>query len=178
MDRYCCPYLSSTICVEFIDMMGEKNRQVIAEDLRDAKYFSVIGDSTPDLSHVDQLTFIFRFVSEQGNIVERFLAFEPIQSHTGQSLTDCVTAMVENLGLDFSNCRGQSFDNASNMSSRYNGLQAHLKQRNPLIHYGPCAPHSLNLVGVNSIEASSLEVGQYFDLLQSLYTFCAASSLR
>jgi len=71
--------------------------------------------------------------------VERFLAFEPIQSHTGQSLADCVTTMVENLGLDFSNCRGQSFDNASNMSGRYNGLQAHLKQRNPLIHYVPCA---------------------------------------
>lgn len=43
-------YLSSTICEEFIDMMGEKTRQVIAEDLRDAKYFSVIVDSTPDLS--------------------------------------------------------------------------------------------------------------------------------
>lgn len=96
-------YLSSTICEEFIDMMGEKTRQVIAEDLRDAKYFSVIVDSTPDLSHVDQLTFIFRFVSKQGNIVERFLAFEPIHSHTGQSLADCVTAMVENLGLDLSN---------------------------------------------------------------------------
>ncbi|KAL7400230.1 hypothetical protein ABVT39_008832 [Epinephelus coioides] len=171
-------YLSSTICEEFIDMMGEKTRQVIAEELRDAKYFSVIVDSTPDLSHVDQLTFIFRFVSKQGNIVERFLAFEPIQSHTGQSLADCVIAMVENLGLDLSNCRGQSFDNASNMSGRYNGLQAHLKQRNPLIHYVPCAAHSLNLVGVNSIEASSLEVGQYFDLLQSLYTFCAASTHR
>ena len=49
-------YLSSTICEEFIDMMGEKTRQVIAEELRDAKYFSVIVDSTPDLSHVDQLT--------------------------------------------------------------------------------------------------------------------------
>ena len=79
--------LSSTIC-EFIDMMGEKNRQAIAEELHDAKYFSVTVDSTPDLCHVDQLTFIFRFVSKQGNIVERFLAFEPIQSHTGQSLAD------------------------------------------------------------------------------------------
>ncbi len=159
-------------------MMGEKTRRVIAEELHDAKYFSVIVDSPPDLSHVDQLTFILRFVSKQGKIVERFLAFEPIQSHTGQSLADCVTAMVENLGLDLSNCRDQSFDNVSNMSGRYNGLQAHLKQRNPLIHYVPCAAHSLNLVDVNSIEASSQEVGQYFDLLQSLYTFCAASTHR
>ena len=110
--------------------------------------------------------------------MERFLAFEPIHSHTGQSLADCVTAMVENLGLDLSNCRGQSFDNASNMSGRYNGLQAHLKQKKTLTHYVPCAAHSLNLVGVNSIEGSSLEVGQYFDLLQSLYTFSAGSTHR
>lgn len=74
--------------------------------------------------------------------------------------------------------RGQSFDNASNMSGRYNGLQAHLKQKKTLIHYVPCAAHSLNLVGVNSIEGSSLEVGQYFDLLQSLYTFSAGSTHR
>lgn len=85
---------------------------------------------------------------------------------------------MDSLELDLSNCRGQSFDNASNMSGRYNGPQAHLKQRNPLIHYVPCAGHSLNSVGVNSIEARSPEVGQYFDLLQSFYTFCTASTHR
>lgn len=50
-------------------LMGEKNRQVIAEELCDAKYFSVIVDSTPDLSHVNQLTFIFTLVSNQGKTV-------------------------------------------------------------------------------------------------------------
>lgn len=50
-------------------------------------------DSTPDLSHVDQLTFIFSFVDPDGHVVERFLAFEPIESHTGQSLADCILAM-------------------------------------------------------------------------------------
>ena len=64
------------------------------------------------------------------------------------------------------------------MSGKYNGLQAHLKRKNPLIHYIPCAAHSLNLVGVNSIEACSPVVGQYFDLLQSLYTFTSASTHR
>lgn len=39
-------------------------------------------------------------------------------------------------------------------------------------------PHNPNLVGVNSIEASSPEVAQYFDLLQSLYTFNTASTHR
>uniref|UniRef100_A0A8C9YGK0 TTF-type domain-containing protein n=1 Tax=Sander lucioperca TaxID=283035 RepID=A0A8C9YGK0_SANLU len=155
-----------------------KKLQTVADEIREAKYFSVVVDSTPDLSHVDQLTFIFRFVDKKGKVVERFLAFEPIESHTGENLAECVVAMVESLGLELSNCRGQSYDNASNMSGKYNGLQAHLKKRNPLIHYVPCTAHSLNLVGVNTIEASSPEVGNYFTMLQSLYTFCSSSTNR
>lgn len=170
-------YLSSTICDEFIELMGRKTRQTIMKELRDAKYFSVIVDSTPDLSHVDQLTYIFRFVSE-GRIVERFVGFEPISSHRGESLADCVISMVHQLGLDLGNCRGQSYDNASNMSGKYNGLQAHLKKQNPMIRYVPCAAHSLNLVGVNSIEDCSDDVGNYFDFIQSLYNFAAASTHR
>ncbi|GFS65512.1 zinc finger MYM-type protein 1 [Trichonephila clavipes] len=37
---------------------------------------------------------------------------------------------LEKNGLLLDNCRGQSFDNAANMSDRYNGMQAHLKEKN------------------------------------------------
>ncbi|MBN3309056.1 ZMYM1 protein, partial [Amia calva] len=169
-------YLSSGICEEFISLMGNKTKNIIAAEIQQAKYFSVVVDSTPDLSHVDQLTFIFRFVSTEGKVVERFLGFEPLHSHTGASLAECVLKMVRDLGLDLSNCRGQSYDNASNMSGKYNGLQAHLKMQNPLIHYMPCVGHSLNLVGMNSIDDSCEEVTSFFYLLQSLYTFCSTST--
>ncbi|KAL7863371.1 hypothetical protein SRHO_G00123550 [Serrasalmus rhombeus] len=170
-------YLSSTVCEEFIHLMGQRTKQAIVNEIKESKYFSVIVDSTPDLAHVDQLTFIFRFVNNDGHVVERFLAFEPIENHSGDSLAECVVAMVENLGLDLSNCRGQSYDNASNMSGKYNGVQAHLKQRNPLICYVPCAAHSLNLVGVNAVD-SSPEAGRFFDFVQAMYTFCASSTHR
>ncbi len=50
--------------------MGEKAKKIIAAEIRQAKHFSVIVDSTPDLSHVDQLTFIFRIVSAAGKVVK------------------------------------------------------------------------------------------------------------
>lgn len=106
------------------------------------------------------------------------LTFEPIKSHTGESLAECVVAMVVILGLKLSNCRGQSYNNASSMSGKYNGLQTYPKKRNPLIHYVPCAAHSLNVVGVNIIEASSPEAGHYFGTPQSLYNFCSSSTSR
>ncbi|XP_038156371.1 zinc finger MYM-type protein 1-like [Cyprinodon tularosa] len=178
MGRGNTSYLSSTICEEFIELMGAKTKQAIADELQASKYYSIIVDSTPDLSHVDQLTFIFRFVSKEGSVVERFVGFEPITSHTGESLANCVMSVLETLGLELSNCRGQAYDNASNMSGRYNGLQAHLKKSNPLIHYIPCAAHSLNLVGVNSIDRCGNEVSKYFDLIQSIYNFTTASTHR
>ncbi|XP_072225704.1 chromobox protein homolog 1-like [Leuresthes tenuis] len=44
-----------------------------------AKYFSITVDSTPDVAHVDQLTFVLRYVSPEGHSRERFLKFLPIE---------------------------------------------------------------------------------------------------
>jgi len=51
-------YLSSTICEEFIKLMADKVTCVIINEITLAKYFSIIVDSTPDISHIAQLTFL------------------------------------------------------------------------------------------------------------------------
>ena len=50
--------------------------------------------------------------------------------------------------IDIQHCRGQSYDNASAMSGRYNDLQvqANVAAKNNLAAWIPCAGHSLNLV--------------------------------
>lgn len=57
--------MSLTTCETFIDVLGVKTRQTIADEIQEAKYFSVDVDSTPDLTHSDQFTFIFRFVNKK-----------------------------------------------------------------------------------------------------------------
>ena len=42
-----------------------------------------IFESTPDLSHTDQLTVIVRYVLDSGQI-EAFLKFLPLTSHKGE----------------------------------------------------------------------------------------------
>ena len=44
--------------------------------------------------------------------------------------------------ISISNCRGQEYDNGSNMAGKYNSAQA---QFHPLAVFSPCACHSLNL---------------------------------
>jgi hypothetical protein len=55
-------YLSNMVCEEFIHLMAKRVLQNILDKLKASKYFSVSVDSTPDISHVDQLTCILRYV--------------------------------------------------------------------------------------------------------------------
>ena len=53
-------YLFSTVCEEFIEILGERLEEVIVDELKAAEYYSVSVGSTPDVSHTDQLAVIFR----------------------------------------------------------------------------------------------------------------------
>ena len=169
-------YLSSTIFEEFVESMADEVRDTIVKEIRAAKYFSVSVDSTPDISNVDQLTVIIRYV-QNGKAVEHFLTFLQISSHTGEQLASTLLEYLRLQQISFSDCRGQSYDNASNMSGRYSGMQARLKQLNPLALFVPCAAHSLNLVGGNAAD-SCLEAVNFFGLVQKIYTFLSASTHR
>ncbi|GFQ92730.1 zinc finger MYM-type protein 1 [Trichonephila clavata] len=46
-------YLSSDICSEFIDVIGKRALKEILKEIKLARYFSLIIDSTPDASHTD-----------------------------------------------------------------------------------------------------------------------------
>lgn len=63
-DREITSYLSSTTCDEFIKLMGKRVQDAIVGEIK--KYYFIIVDSTPDISHVDQLSVIFRYVNSNG----------------------------------------------------------------------------------------------------------------
>lgn len=103
--------------------MADKVHTAIVAELKIAKYFSVSVDSTPDLTHVDQLTIIVRYLLK-GKPVERFMTFLQLVSHKAQALAQDLLDYFEAETIDFHDCRGQFYDNASNMSGRYTGMQA------------------------------------------------------
>ncbi|KAG8177468.1 hypothetical protein JTE90_008652 [Oedothorax gibbosus] len=63
------------------------------------------------------------------------------------------------------------------MSGVYIGVQARIKELNPLAEYAPCSAHSLNLIGSCAAE-SCTEGISFFGWLQSFFNFFSASTQR
>ena len=84
---------------------------------------------------------------------------------------------LEKHNLSIQDCRGQSYDNASSMSGKYNGLQALVRKENNLAVWLPCTGHSLNLVGNTAAECCPAAVS-FFSLLEEVYVFFTSSTHR
>lgn len=50
--------------------MANKVTNEIINEVKSAKYFSITVDSTPDMLHVDQLSFVVRYVDSNLRPVE------------------------------------------------------------------------------------------------------------
>ena len=100
-------YLSHQICDEFVKLLADAVLSKIVKELKEAKYFSISLDSTPDLSHFDQLTFILRYVLPLGP-VERFVKFLDMEGHAASQMFDSMMKFFIKNEIDILNCRGQS----------------------------------------------------------------------
>ena len=131
-------YLSKTIYEELIHLMRKEVFSFIIKKMKDRIYFSISVDSTPDVSHTDHLTVTVRYVLDSGPI-ERFLKFPPLTSYKGKDMADLVLEVLNKTNIDVINCRGHSYNNASNMSGTYKGMQVEIKKHCKYAGYCPCA---------------------------------------
>jgi len=59
----------------------------------------------------------------------------------------------------------------------YTGLQARIKEVNPLAIFVPCSAHSLNLVGECAVDCCRND-SEFLYLLQNIYNFFSSSTHR
>lgn len=173
-------YLSNTIQNELIYLISNSVKNKIICMIKAAKHYSIIVDSTPDKSHVEQVTLVIRFVHQENNIFkirEHFLGFLEGKSKTGEGLTDLILKELENLNISINNCRGQGYDNGSNMRGKQSGMQNRIRTIEPRAFFVPCASHTVNLV-VNDSVHCSLDAVKFFDIVQNLYVFVSSSTNR
>ena len=179
-ERLQAHYLSASSQNEFIGLCAEYVRSHVLDEIEDGKYFSIMVDATPDSSHVEQTTFIIRYLTqevEEYSIKERFLTFVDCCQKTGAQIARLILDTLKKFGIPVAHCRGQGYDNAANMSGKYNGAQQHIFAENLLCLYSPCACHSLNLCGADAA-ACCKEAVTFFGMVQTVYNLFSSSPQR
>ncbi|XP_029154759.1 zinc finger MYM-type protein 1-like [Nylanderia fulva] len=175
-------YLGNHFQNEIIHLLAGGIKKEIMRIVQSSKYFSIILDCTPDVSHTEQITFIVRCVNinmsnKEVDIHEFFLDFYPVTDTTGEGLYNFLLEKLSNYELDVQNIRGQGYDNGSNMRGKNIGLQKRILDINPRALFVPCNAHTLNLV-VSDAANSSGEIFDFFEIIQEVYNFFSASTYR
>lgn len=174
-------YLGKHIQNEIIQLLSDKIKRHILTELKRAKYYSIILDCTPDISHKEQMTVIFRFVSTSKSVevtvAEHFVDFLELNSTTGANMTEVLFKMLQELDVNIDDMRGQCYDNGANMCGQHNGVQAKVREKNRRAFFVPCSAHSLNLV-LNDAANCCLDAVAFFDLIQCIYVYFSASTHR
>ena len=171
-------YISHQAQDEMIACLAKETLQMIVKEIKDAVFYSVIVDSTIDISRVDQFSLSIRYVNKSGKCVERFIKFDELSCGNAEAFHDLLIKALQELGLNVTKMRGQAYDGARTMSGHISGLQKRVKDScSSKALYVHCCAHNLNLILVDA--ATSCTTGKlFFGTLEALYCFLTLSLPR
>ena len=139
------------------------------------RFFSIMCDEVSDRSNSELLSLVVRYTLDSGKVKEALIALVKVVSTAGADLCDVIVRCLNCLQFDLNLLIAQCYDGASNMSGRYNGVQARLKSlypREPLFVH--CWAHVLNLVIQDVVKSVHL-CSRTFELLQKIYVVVEGS---
>ena len=138
-------YISPEIVNELISIMGQTVLRQILSEIRSTMWFSLIADEASDISHHEHVSISIRWVDSNYSIHEDTLGLIQLPNTKAVTIFGVIKDILIRCSLPMSQCRGQAFDGASNMSGIRNGVQALIKQEESKALYVHCLAHSLNL---------------------------------
>lgn len=75
----------------------------ITNKIKKSKYFSIVVDSTPDITKVDQLTIIIRYIEDNNYAVDRFIGFLKSVGHKAEDIENALLNFFTDHSIDLKN---------------------------------------------------------------------------
>ncbi|PRQ39107.1 hypothetical protein RchiOBHm_Chr4g0421421 [Rosa chinensis] len=135
-------YISPIIQRQILNILGNKVRTKIREEVGDAKFCILVGEVV-DVCNREQMAIILRFVGCDGFIRERFFKVISVADTCSQTLKNEISKVLAQYDLQVENMCGQGYDGASNMRGEFNGLQTLFREECPYAYYVHCFAHRL-----------------------------------
>ena len=146
--------LSPTVQNEILELMAHTILRDMAAEVKASEAFAVIVDESPDASHTEQVSMCVRFVDSDFVPQELFVGFYATEVTNAATLAKLIMDTLKRLDLPTEMLYGQCYDGASNMSGRFNGVQALIKEVQPHAVFVHCAAHRMNLATLGATTAS------------------------
>lgn len=166
-------FLSNISQNKLLDIMKEYVRSIILEEVKQSQMFCIIIDTTTDLSSLEQVAFVLRYVY-MGKIKERLIALETAEDSSDKGIFDVFQKIMQQYNINWKEyLYAQSYDGAASMQGQYKGLKTLIQKENDKAIYVWCFAHRLNLVIVDTAD-SSTNTKNFFGDLQALINFMRA----
>ena len=170
-------YLSSDIINEMISSMGQHVLREILGEIRGSLRYSLIADEAADISNKEQLCITIRWVDDAFNINEDPVELIDVPKTDSNTLTTLIKDSLLRFSLPLSQCRGQAYDGASNMSGHISGVAAQIQEIEPTAIYVHCLAHSTNLC-LQTLARKISAIREALDLVMELSQFIRYSPKR
>ncbi len=117
----------------------------VASDIKTNEFYTIMADETTDKSNREQVVVVFRHVDEDLNVHEDFVGFHQVNSIDATTLTSVIEDTLLRMNLSLSQCRGQCYDGASNMTGAKRGVATNILAKEERAVFTHCYGHALNL---------------------------------
>ena len=170
-------YLSSDIINEIMQIMSNYILRQLLVSIREASMYSLIVDEATDISKKEQLCMCIRWVDKDFEIHEDPVELTNVPKTDAKTLSAVIKDSLIRFALPISQCRGQAYDGASNMSGHINGVAAKIQEAEPTALYVHCLAHCTNLC-LQSIGKKIPVIWEALNLTMELSDFIKYSPKR
>ena len=126
-------YISPEIVNELM-IMGQTILWQMLAEIKSTLWYAVIADEASDISHNEHMNITVRWVDNNYDIHEDTLGLVQLPDTKAATIFSVIKDVLTRCSLPLSQCRGQAFDGASNISGVRNGIQALVKREDRTLY--------------------------------------------